>query len=333
MRLLALDVLVALALLAPQHARAATLLAQAPAAAAPQSPATPSQAVVEKLGQGDRLFLAGDYRNALFAYQDAVHMQPRYAAARVRLGRTYLAMRYPDMAIEQAEEALAEEPGSAEARKLLEEAKAAPPRPQAPATAAAPAAGAAASLAGAPAKPAANGSPPPGGKGTRVYKLPAEPDATPGQVAAPAPPQTQVALAAPAAAAQAPAAPESLDPASAAQHYRNAIGLLQSREWSKAVTELSLSIAADPKLAVAYSARGSAHFGLGKYQEAAEDYRQAIVLDPKLGTPLYGLAECYRVAGDPKNAAEMYDRYAKSSAPDVRDDLRTVAAKRAQELR
>ena len=56
-----------------------------------------------------------------------------------------------------------------------------------------------------------------------------------------------------------------------------------------------------------------------------------IVLDPGMGTPLYGLAECYRVLGDP-SAAEMYGRYARSRAPDVREELRSIAARRAQEL-
>jgi hypothetical protein len=39
------------------------------------------------------------------------------------------------------------------------------------------------------------------------------------------------------------------------------------------------------------------------------------------------------VLGDGKKAAEMYGRYARSTAPDVRDDLRALAAKRADELR
>jgi hypothetical protein len=98
-----------------------------PAAAPAEPPASPSvvpaQAVVEKLGRGDRLSLSGDHRNALFAYQDAVYMQPGYAPAHVRLGRAYLALRYPARAIAQAEAALAADPGSAEARKLLVEAR------------------------------------------------------------------------------------------------------------------------------------------------------------------------------------------------------------------
>jgi tetratricopeptide (TPR) repeat protein len=96
----------------------------APPAGPPSSPpVVPAQAVVEKLGRGDRLFLSGDHRNALFAYQDAVYMQPGYAPAHARLGRAYLALRYPARAIAQAEAALAADPESAEARKLLAEAR------------------------------------------------------------------------------------------------------------------------------------------------------------------------------------------------------------------
>jgi tetratricopeptide (TPR) repeat protein len=88
-------------------------------------PVVPTQALVHKLGKGDRLSLAGDHRNALFAYQDAVYMQPGYAPAHVRLGRAYLTLRYPAKAIAQAEAALAADPESADARTLLEEARAA----------------------------------------------------------------------------------------------------------------------------------------------------------------------------------------------------------------
>jgi tetratricopeptide (TPR) repeat protein len=129
------------------------------------------------------------------------------------------------------------------------------------------------------------------------------------------------------------AAEAARQPQVAAQRYRAALGLLEARDWAKAVAALSDAILADPTLAVAYSARGSAQFGLGKYRDAAEDYVAAIRLDARLGTPIYGLAECYRVLGDGKKAAEMYERYAGSAAADVREDLRALAMKRARELR
>jgi hypothetical protein len=124
---------------APPDAAPATGAEPAPdAAAAPAggtgpgktlAPVVPSQALVEKLGYGDRLFLAGEYRNALFAYLDAVYLEPRHAPARVKLGRAYLVLRYAAHAVVQAEAALALEPESAEASTLLEEARNAPPRP------------------------------------------------------------------------------------------------------------------------------------------------------------------------------------------------------------
>lgn len=303
--------------------------APAPGATAERPPASvvPTQAVIDRLGQGDRLLLEGDRRGALFAYQDAVYAQPGYAPARVRLGRAYLALRYPDFAIAQAEEALAVDPASAEARKLLEEARAAPPRPTVAAPAAAPA-------------------------GARVFKLSPEPEGEPVRIpaaataggaagsagiAAPVPVAGGAAAPAAGAAAVAGAAaagpPSAAQKQAAAQHYRTALGFLQRRDWTSAVAALSDAILADPTLAVAYSARGSAQFGLRKYRDAAEDYSAAMRLNPRLGTPVYGLAECYRVLGDGKRAAELYERYAHSGAADVRDDLRALATRRAQELR
>ena len=301
----------------PEAASGSSVVATPAPAVDPPARASvvPTQALVEKLGQGDRMFLAGDYRSALFAYQDAVYLQPRYAPARVRLGRAYLALRYPAQAIEQAEAALAEDPDSAEARKLLDEARAARPRPSAPAAA----------------------QTAPAWTGPRVYRLTPEPDPhAAASIAEVSPTQTATSTPLPTTASS-PTAPPSAtaSPPTAtagAEHYRAAIGFLKARDWVRADAALSDAILADPKLAVAYSARGSARFALGKYREAAEDYRNAMELDPRLATPVYGLAECFRALGDGRKAAEMYARYAASSAPDVRADLRAAAEKRAHEL-
>lgn len=147
----------------------------APTAAAPgpASPVVPPQAVVEKLGYGDRLFLAGERRNALFAYLDAVYMEPRYAPARVKLGRAYLALRYPALAVAQAEAALAADPEDAGAARLLTEAKDAVER-----AAAARPAPVAASTARA-ASPGIPDPPPPSGT-RRVFRLQPDADARSG---------------------------------------------------------------------------------------------------------------------------------------------------------
>lgn len=335
--------------------------AAAPAAApAPKLPPPLPQAAVEKLGQGDRAFLAGDYRNALFAYQDAVYLAPQSPLARVKLGRAYLSLRYPAQAIAQAEQALAADPSSVEARRLADEARNPPARPASPPASgamAAPANGAAASAsngvapASAQASAAQASSGPPG---PRVFRF-TEGDAAaapPERAPSPAAPDRAATPAAPAAqpaAATAPAAARTIaavaeveagaatgsSPASAtaAQLYRTALVHLGNREFEKGAAVLTEAIAADPALGVAYAARASARFGLGRYRDAAADYRTALELDRKLATPLYGLAECYRVLGESRHASEMYQRYADSRAADVREDLRAIASRRAQELR
>jgi tetratricopeptide (TPR) repeat protein len=328
---------------APAPAPASPAAAEPPAA--PQPPPLP-QAAVEKLGQGDRAFLERDYRNALFAYQDVVYLAPKNPVARVKLGRAYLALRYATRAAEQAEVALAVEPANADARRLLEDARSPAARPVPPATsipASAPAAPAATasveSAAAAPAQP-------------RVYRFTPEPAAAPSEAPPPSSAAAREPAAAPARAEPASAesartvaavaiedappaapAPGAAPGRSAGRRYREALALLQSREFGKADETLTDAIAIDPRLAVAHAARASARFGLGRYREAATDYRTSLALDPGLGTPLYGLAECYRVLGDSRSAAEMYERYARSGAADVREDLRAIASKRAQELR
>jgi tetratricopeptide (TPR) repeat protein len=311
----------------PAPAQPASLESPPPAPPAPATAADAAlpRAVIEKLGQGDRAYLERDYRGALFAYLDAAYLAPTSAVPRVRLGRAYLALRYPERAREQAEKALALEPGSADARRLAEDARGAAP-------AAAPVRAPPAVAAPAPAAAPPVSAP-------RVFKYVPEPEG------AAAPPAASARAAAPAVVpvpsppipgptpAPAVAAASVATPASAAQRYREGIDLLQKREFEKALLALDDAVAKDPRLAVAHAARASARFGLGRYREAADDYRTAIGLDAKLGTPLYGLAECYRVLGETKNAADLYRRYAESRAPDVREDLRAVAAKRAQELK
>ncbi|HYG70284.1 MAG TPA: tetratricopeptide repeat protein, partial [Anaeromyxobacteraceae bacterium] len=289
--------LLVLALLATREPAAAPAAPEAAAGAAPAAPeaaavaAPAARAFPDRLALADRLFLAGDFRNALFAYQDAVYLEPGDARARVRLGRAYEAMRYPDRAIAQYQKALALDPGSLEARRALE---------------------ALGVLTGTPAHGDA-GAPRTDRPAPAAVAIPAAPVGPP----APTP-----------AVAVAPAAPP--DAPSPAQRYRAALDLMARRDFARAVAELDDAIAQDPRLAVAYVARASAQFGLAKYREAADDYKAALGLDPSMATPIYGLAECQRLLGD-AGAADLYARYAESRAPDVREDLRALAKRRTAE--
>ena len=95
----------------------------------PPPPATgaalsgPRAAAQQKLRLGDQLLAEGDARMALFAYQDAVNQDPHSAEARLKLGRVYLLLDHPEEAAEQFGVAAALEPGMAEAREALEQAR------------------------------------------------------------------------------------------------------------------------------------------------------------------------------------------------------------------
>jgi tetratricopeptide (TPR) repeat protein len=332
---------------APAAAPSTVPLATTPSAAPTATPVSPPpvplpQAAVEKLGQGDRAFLERDYRGALFAYQDAVYLAPRSPRARVKLGRAYLALRYPVQAIAQAEQALAADPGNGEALQLLEEARNPAPRPTTVISA---------NGRVTPPQPDAV-APKPAHPQPLVYRFVPEPGderprtPAPGMASAPPasapptrsregapPPEPKTIVAVRTEVVSAAAVAPTLPAPSAAQRYREGVALLGERRYERAAAALTEAIDLDPRLAVAHAARGSARVGLGRHRDAADDYRAALDLDPGLATPLYGLAECHRVLGDARAASDMYRRYAQSRAADVREDLRAIAAKRAEELR
>ncbi len=162
---------------------------------AAEPPAPPTPALLDKLALGDRLHASADYRGALFAYQDAVYLDPRNAGARVKLGRAYWILRYVGQAEEQWTQANALAPNDPSISRQIEEARKAP-RPAA--VAETPAAGEAAAPQGTAPSQAAPGSAEQGGA-RRVYKFvpegappgPASPPAasTPGYGMPPAPSQ------------------------------------------------------------------------------------------------------------------------------------------------
>lgn len=104
------------------------------------------------------------------------------------------------------------------------------------------------------------------------------------------------------------------------------------REFALAVDSFNRALERDPGLGVAYEARASARFGLGQHREAAQDYQTALAMSAERASPRWGLAECYRLLGDPR-AADAYELYADSTAPDVVERQRELARRRAQELR
>jgi tetratricopeptide (TPR) repeat protein len=113
--------------------------------------------------------------------------------------------------------------------------------------------------------------------------------------------------------------------AAAREAYERGVRLVVSRNYAAAVQALTEALAADPTLAVAYTARGSANVGLRRFYEAAADYQDALRLDPTRASPLYGLAVAYAALGRTADARTYYERYASSTAPDVRSDFQATA--------
>jgi tetratricopeptide (TPR) repeat protein len=121
--------------------------------------------------------------------------------------------------------------------------------------------------------------------------------------------------------------------AQARQYYETAVKQINARDYPAALANLSSSIQLEPTLTVAYVARGSTYIGLRKFPEAAADYQYATKLDTSMASPLYGLAEAYRAMGRNADARAAYERYAESSASDVRPDLQSDARQKADKLR
>ncbi len=136
--------------------------AAAGAAGAP-SPSPSANLALQKLAMGEQFVAARDFRLALYAYLDAVNLDPRNVQARLRLAALYARLDHLQHAIEEWEFTLALDPGNTEAVRSIEAARATLQRR-------------AAGL------PDSGGSP---GSAPRIYKLTPEGPVPP---AAPAPP-------------------------------------------------------------------------------------------------------------------------------------------------
>lgn len=121
--------------------------------------------------------------------------------------------------------------------------------------------------------------------------------------------------------------------AQARRAYEQGVQRIQARDYAGALQSLTQTIQLEPTLAVAYIARGSAYIGLRRYAEAATDYEYALRLAPEMASPLYGLGESYRMLGRNSEARALYERYATSTAKDVRPELQAEARQSAERLR
>ena len=121
--------------------------------------------------------------------------------------------------------------------------------------------------------------------------------------------------------------------AQARRAYEQGVQHISQRAYAPALQTLTQALQQEPLLTVAYIARGSANIGLRRYAEAAADYQFALKLEPDAASPLYGLAEAYRALGRNLEARDLYERYSRSTAADVRPELKEESRQKAERLR
>ncbi len=280
----------------------ASPVAGGPAAAPappPTAPAPASSSVAAALARGDSALAAHRPSDAARAYLEAVNADSRNAVAHFKLGVAYAELNFLPQAVDEWQLVLKIDPGNQGAQDNIQRARA--------------------RLSAA--------SPPP--------RAAAAPAVAPAPVAAP-PPVAQPAAPTPAARPPvvAPAAPAP-DAAQAERFaradYEQAVTLISQRRYADSVVALNAALQLQPKLAVAYVARGSANVGLGRYPDAVQDYLKGLSLDANQASPLFGLGEAYRGLGDRARASRYYQECAQSTAPDAAA-VRDLARKRYADL-
>jgi tetratricopeptide (TPR) repeat protein len=272
---------------APPAAVATTTPAPEPA------PVSSGALLAAKKAEGDKFFAEKKYREASFAFQEAVKLSPDDVEALFKMGNSYAKLGYYPQAIEQwskiqnlstdaAVLKLAAENISKAQSKIVTVVDAGTPTPSPTATVAA--------------TTATTTAKPPAGALTTL----------------PTPPAPRV---------------------QSRQYYEGGVQLITQRRYGEALNYLNESVRLEPSLTVGYVARGSTLIGLRRFSEAAVDYQYALKLEPTRSDVLYGLAEAYRGMNRPDEARTYYQRYAASTAPDVRPELQTDARNKLQQLR
>jgi len=94
-----------------------------------------------------------------------------------------------------------------------------------------------------------------------------------------------------------------------AYHYEKlGEAYLNQRKYELAIPQFEEAIKKDPEMNEARYGLGKCFHGLGKYEEAAKILEELIAIDKKYdyGNAIFGLAECYRLAGNDARALEAY---------------------------
>jgi tetratricopeptide (TPR) repeat protein len=105
--------------------------------------------------------------------------------------------------------------------------------------------------------------------------------------------------------------------------------VLAGLAWLLAFTLASGDARADAAQARVHFERGRTYFEVDEYRKAIEEFKAAHIQRPDPAF-LYNIAECYRRAGEPREALVFYRRFL--SATPAADKTRTIVEKRVVEV-
>lgn len=89
---------------------------------------------------------------------------------------------------------------------------------------------------------------------------------------------------------------------------------LDQKKYDSAAEQFQEAVKRDPEMTEARYGQGKSLHGMGRYEEAAEVLEDLVKIDRKYdyGNAIFGLAECYRLAGMDDEAIATYEEVIKS---------------------
>ncbi len=93
-----------------------------------------------------------------------------------------------------------------------------------------------------------------------------------------------------------------------ADHYVQGINLFNQKQFQQAAEEFSQAITANPQNSRAFYGRGNAYGMLGQADKAIADFKQAVTIDPKDDISYFALAIAYANQGQRSAAIAALDK-------------------------
>lgn len=110
--------------------------------------------------------------------------------------------------------------------------------------------------------------------------------------------------------------------------YNQGVRLYTEQKYAEAAAAFGRAIAAKSDFVQAYVGRGSAHLAIRDFNAALADFGQAMRLDNRMASPVFGVAEALVALGREAEAVPYYEAYVASNSADAQQNLKDVAKQR-----